>query len=263
MTTLRIATWNLMDPPATGLRRKKLLSMMKKIDTEVWVLTETHPSFSPGDDYNCISRSAAALEPDCDSNKHWVAIWVKKPLMATSETTSDTCRTACAKISLPNDQAVYIYGTVLPWLTDKRSLPLKGKEAFIAELKKQGSDWAKLRDDHPNSLICIAGDFNQDLLNDGGHFYGSKTGRNNLRQTLSESGLTCLTEKDNDPVHKFRPHLASVDHICISSQFTDYAVKLTEKSIWPSIEEHGKKLSDHFGVVVVINLPEKSGVTSL
>jgi hypothetical protein len=143
LTTLRIATWNLMEPPASGTRREELLKKVKEIDTDVWVFTETHPSFSPGENYCCVSRSDAATEPGCDSIKHWVAIWVKSPLKATYEATSDHYRTACAKISLPNGQSAYIYGTVLPWLTDKRSPDLKGTDAFIAELKKQGFEWSR------------------------------------------------------------------------------------------------------------------------
>lgn len=174
-------------------------------------------------------------------------IWARDELVATPVPTSDDERATCARLVMPGGRPLHVYGTVLPWLSDRRRLPLTGAAAFAVALAEQGADWRRLRDVEPAAALCVAGDLNQDLQL-AGHYYGSAAGRAALRAALEGAGLTCLTGGDGDPVARFGGGRASIDHMCVAGLSLadgDDAI-----SAWPAPEHVGRRLSDHHGVVV-------------
>jgi len=229
-------------------RATRLQDHMRAIEADVWVLTETHPHVA----LDSTHRLAASSSPASDrsGDERWVTIWVRMDLDATSCPTTDLERTACARWSSIHGATWYVYGTVLPWHSDKRRQPIAGELPFIAALKEQESDWASIRDTDPKARLLVAGDFNQDLL-DEGHYYGSRSRRRALQAALDRTGLTCVTGGTTDPVARQISGHASVDHVCIPR---DSSITVTGMTVWPSTEQLRRGLSDHFGVTVSLNV---------
>jgi hypothetical protein len=244
---LRIATWNLEKPGLFGTRSDAIHNQIVKINADVWVLTETKLSFSPSDDYQCAAVSKEA--GDLKGNNRWVAVWVRKQYSFSCIETKDDQRTACALVHLPDGRKLCVYGTVLPWLMDGRFSKVRGSAEFRMVLEEQEKDWYEIKNKHPEGLFCVAGDFNQDLLLKG-HYYGSKSGREALKESFSKVELVCLTGGENDPVAKSNPGKASVDHICLAGPTGELATIISSIGTWSKISESGIHLSDHFGVFV-------------
>ena len=117
---------------------------------------------------------------------------------------------------------------------------MTGGEAFVASLKEQSRDWARLRAEFPEAGFVVAGDFNQDLAES--HYYGSSVGRGRLRKTLEAHGLVCLTAGESDPLAKHGR--ASIDHICVSGH-----LQAADVGAWPAGSLQ-RSLTDHYGVWV-------------
>jgi hypothetical protein len=243
---VKIATWNLARPPHAGIRTSRLLGHIRDANADVWVLTETRLALSPGSDYQLIAHSGPA--PDREPDECWTAIWVRRGIDGEAARSGDPERTACARLRTPSGQPLYVYGAVLPWLTDTRRLPLTGAAAFAAALTEQAADWRRIRCADPSAVLCVAGDLNQDLLARG-HHYGSAEGRRALRETLLEVGLTCLTAGEADPVVHLGNGRASIDHLCLAGLA---AGESTNVSVWPPHELLGARLTDHHGVAVCV-----------
>ncbi len=233
---MRLATWNLERcRPGASAKAAQLLEWMGRIDADVWVLTETHRDFIPGTGYQLVAYSADAPDRDAGCGECWVAIWSRRPAAPVS-LSANLERVAAARVG-----EVVIVGTVLPWLSDNRDPKLRGGAAFRARLTEQAVDWQRLRTFRGG--LCVAGDFNQDLLLTG-HYYGSAGGREALRVALSEAGLECLTGGADDPLAG-SPGLACIDHICVGG------VRVCGRPrswAWPAPGELTPKLTDHYGV---------------
>jgi endonuclease/exonuclease/phosphatase family metal-dependent hydrolase len=219
---------------------------MDVLDADVWVLTETRRDLAPGPEFRLVAHSEKA--PDRTEGEVWVAIWTRLD-PARPVATADSERTACMQLVAESGGSLLVFGTVLPWLTDRRRDPLRGFAAFDAALQEQKADWQKLKRANPHDLVCVAGDFNQDLLEEG-HYYGSTRGRAALRTALEAAGLTCMTAGTRDPVAAQWPGYACIDHICISNEFMPTVGSVHS---WPSNAELGSRLTDHFGVAVSLN----------
>src|SRR5205823_3317410 len=121
-----------------------------------------------------------------DNGKAWVAIWTRNNLPVLSRCqTSEQDRTVCAMIQLPQGQSITIYGTVLPWRSDG------GQEAYCRAVQKQSGDWLRLQQSDPKHMLCVVGDFNDELS--GASHVGSKLGRESLCGALLSADLACLT----------------------------------------------------------------------
>jgi hypothetical protein len=231
-----IATWNLMRPPDSGSRREALLARVATINADVWVLTETRRGFAPGAEYALASVSAPA--PDRHRDESWVSIWSRLPSSPLA-LNAEPERTACAQIRV-GDTALLVYGSVLPWISDSRR-HVRGADAFAIALRAQAEEWLTLRSALPGTELIIAGDLNQDLA--AFHYYGSRRGKTLLAESVAAAGLVCLTASSSDPLLRHAGR-ASIDHICVTEAL---AVSATVFA-WPTPEEVGKKLTDHFGV---------------
>ena len=236
---MRLATWNLdrCRPSATE-RANALRNAMYKVNADVWVLTETHVEFSPGPDYYLLAHSADAPDRDSKRGECWVAIW-SRSAGDSVQLTADLERVAAARVG-----GCVVVGTVLPWLSDNRDPQLSGEDAFRARLSEQAADWQRLR---AQGGLCVAGDFNQDLL-PAGHYYGSKGGRDLLRETLSSCQLDCLTGGDDDPLVG-ELGLANIDHICIHRMLPSTHPR---SSAWPPVGQLNG-LTDHYCIYADID----------
>lgn len=229
-------------------RANRLQDRLLAVDADVWILTETHPYVDLAPRYRIAACSSPA--PDRTGAERWVSIWVRAGFTTTSYASTDTERTTCARLSSGSAVDWYLYGTVLPWHGDKRRDPVIGSAAFIAALKEQESDWARIQDADPKARLLVAGDFNQDLL-DEGHYYGSHSRRRALQGALERAGLTCVTGGAADPVARQIAGHASVDHVCISQ---DSRITVTDMAVLPSTEQLRRGLTDHYGVLVSLNV---------
>jgi len=215
---------------------------MEPRNADVWVLTETSRDFAPGDGYQLIAASHDA--PDRGAGECWTAIWSRLPAAAVG-TGAELDRTACIRVKGPRGQSAIVYGTVLPWLSDRRRKGIRGGAAFVASLEEQALDWNRIRRRNRGSQFYVVGDFNQTL--GARHYYGSKLGREALERVLRETDLRCLTAGGDDPLPVFacRP---SVDHICVDagSAAPKYSFEL-----WPEPVNFRKSLTDHYGILAV------------
>jgi len=228
---MRLAIWNLNRCRPNTARAHRLQQGINQVNADVWVLTETSVEFSPGPEFCLLAHSANAPDRDAKQGECWVAIWSRVGGDCV-QLTADLERAAAVKI----DDCVVV-GTVLPWLSDRRDPRLTGGALFQARLSEQAKDWQRLQ---AKGAICVAGDFNQDLLLTG-HYYGSKNGRAALKETLSSCNLNCLTGSEDDPLADGLGQ-ANIDHICVHEMLP---LQSPPSSAWPSVGQL-IGLTDHY-----------------
>lgn len=243
---MKIATWNLerVEPQSPRADRQK--GWLWQIEADIWILTETDQAVSPGPDYGSISSDL----PDYPAreSERWIQIWVRDGDISPIPT-SDQARTACALVSLKGGQTCLVYGTVLPWLGSAWRT-YGSRDAFMAALSYQQSDWQRLMADFPDTAFILAGDFNQDL-NDV-PYYGSRSHKQALRQAMVDSQLVCFTCGANDPVRRVTGgQHSNIDHICVSR---DRGIEFLDSFAWPGELDALKGISDHFGVGIELSL---------
>jgi endonuclease/exonuclease/phosphatase family metal-dependent hydrolase len=238
---MKIATWNVNRCRARSSRGSNLVARMAdaNADADVWVLTESFRDFAPTDQHRLVAWSADAPDRQAESGECWVVIWSRLPAEPVP-LTADLERAAAVRLS---EHGIVVVGTVLPWLGDQRQHPLRGSEAFRARLSEQAADWERLRA-ATGGRICVAGDFNQDLL-PAGHYYHSATSRAALRETLDRCRLMCLTGGSTDPLTS-EVGLASIDHICIGEGLR--AISRPVSACVPPVGKLTPALSDHYAV---------------
>ncbi|MEI8343112.1 MAG: endonuclease/exonuclease/phosphatase family protein [Verrucomicrobiota bacterium] len=243
---MKIATWNVdRVSPGYGARSERIRRAIEDVETDVWVLTETHPDFTPGDGFERAAVSATA--PDRKGVQCWVAIWVRKDWDSAELTlTGQPERSAACLLRRTIGKPIIIFGCVLPWRSDVRHSVLRGGEAFAHAIEAHSADWNHLRMKHPEAVFCLAGDLNQELNANGP--VGTKRGRDALDEALGlgDRDIECITGGDLDPlVAKGWP--ASIDHIAIGP-----GLQIVPNShyIWPDHYPLQKTMSDHHGVRV-------------
>lgn len=240
---MKIATWNLDHVrPGSSERTRKIRAAIEAVGADVWVLTETHSLFSPGDQFKKTSFSSLAGDRPVD--ELWVAIWVRRELVASPvQITGEPHRSAAVRLALGHSRHIVVFGTVLPWRGDC-STELRGAAKFEQSLAAQSSGWDGLVgvDDD----LCVIGDYNQELSADGP--VGTRRGRIALSTLLRSRGLTCVTANSRDPLLE-RGWRASIDHVVVSNRLE---ARTSVVSIWPNEFPLPRGLSDHHGVCVTI-----------
>lgn len=187
--TVRIATWNV-EYAAVREKNRRRLRRILEMDCDIWVLTETNDELHLGDAYRAVSTTP---RPNGREGSRWVTLWSRLPIV-TQIPVEDACRTVAAFVASPQGH-VLLYGTVLPWHSDRG--PAGDARAWAEHhrvIPLQTVEWARLRRDYPDAALCVAGDFNMNLR--GPHYYGTAQGRRMLKAGLEEAGLACLTETD-------------------------------------------------------------------
>ena len=253
MNVIRIATWNVQRPSASqSARCEGLTSWLRKVNADVWVLTETHSAVTPGEGFTLLSTTSS--DRPARPGESWTAIWSRFPMSALG-VSSDPARAVAARVEPPGRRSIVVYGTVLPWLGSAwGTVPADNGAAFAAALEAQARDWKKFQDDNPECDFIVAGDLNQDLVAVDGpnkglaekHFYGSHANRTALVVALQAHGLTCLTSGVDDPVRLggARAH-ATIDHLCVSTRLAAQA--RWPCFAWPPEPVPTGTLTDHFG----------------
>jgi hypothetical protein len=274
MNALRIATWNLERPAVSQTDRcERLMSWLRKVNADIWILTETDSAITLGDDFRVL---ATANDSSRKPGESWTAIWSRFPMKAVGSSkavaiSSDPTRALAVRVEPPGRRPIVVYGTVLPWLGSAwGDVPAAGGAAFAAALNAQSADWKQLAAEHPECDLVVAGDLNQDLvvssdLNQGldvandldldlaqKHYYGSSANSAALAEAFHAPDLTCLTGGVNDPVRLggARAH-ATIDHLCVSARLAAQA--RWPRFTWPLGPTPTKDLSDHFGAAADFN----------
>jgi endonuclease/exonuclease/phosphatase family metal-dependent hydrolase len=210
---------------------------MTAIDADIWVLTETRVSVAPAPSYHGLHTPPhPTRRPDTD--ERWVGIWSRWPLRPTG-LAPDPRGSVSAVVDSPFGELV-VYGTVLPWANERgEDGRAKMWQVHYQEIERQGEEWMRLRQLHPDAHLVVAGDFNQDR--DGSGWYGTHRGRDLLTAVLEQAGLTCASAEDVATGQLREGHL--VDHIAISDGWAATS-KLT-LTCWEKEDEDGSRLSDH------------------
>lgn len=242
---VKVGTWNVAygRGPIVNQRRR---SELDRHPADVWVLTETHASLSPGDDYESFSTHArpAAGNAKLDHDSAWVTIWAKSMLRPRllEDVTSDPVRTVAVAITI-DQRSVAIYGTVLPWYTDS------GPRTADMEIERQAKEWSACRGDHAG--LIVAGDFNLDLGLK--HYYGSARAKAAMRGALRDNGLSAVTTSKHHVGHCGPNKACSlIDHIAATGRLAQRGT--TNPIIFGPRTIDNKPLSDHSGVVVDLDL---------
>jgi hypothetical protein len=240
---VKIATWNLARVlPKNTQRCAEIVRWLDAVDADVWVLTETHDSVSPGPGYSAVSTG----QPDRpgEPGERWATIWSRLPTEPLPPT-RDPARTVAALVQPPHGAPLVVYGTVLPWLGSPwRDFPADNGLAFRAALAAQLADWITLVRQFPDGDLCVIGDLNQDLSRR--FYYGSRANRTALLDALATVRLSALRADPSDPVRALAPLLASIDHICVPTRVAQRGSARLE--LWPPGNAPDPLLSDHFGV---------------
>lgn len=234
---IRIATWNLERPKLQGRKRNPcIIDKIQEVNADLWILTETNASISPGDDY----FSAATLPvPNYHSlGESFTTIWTKWRMIRQIHTFDPECA-ICVEVESPLGLMV-VYGTIITYANDRGT---DGKSKRWVEhrksIRKHSDDWQRIRREFPNHYFIVGGDFNQSR--DGSGWYENEESLGLLTEALSASRLNCVTSCR-------MPELttrSTIDHICVSEGLIAHA------SAWEGTESN-QRLSDHNGVMVDI-----------
>jgi exonuclease III len=159
---MRIATWNVESLRRLSPGREAAFQLaMAGIDADVWVLTETWTTFSPGPGYRLVARSGDAVDLKAWPDRCWVSIWAK-PLLVVMPlgVRAHRDRLAVVRIATPDRPDLVVVGTVLPWKGDKL---WPGATDFCAAVASQAEEWRALRGGPDGGTLVVAGDFNQSV----------------------------------------------------------------------------------------------------
>lgn len=236
---IRIATWNLERPNLNGwTKNPRIIGRMQDINADLWILTETNASVSPGIDY--FSTATLPVKNYHRLGESFTAIWTKWRMLRLIPT-FDASLAICAEVESPFGPMI-VYGTIITYANDPGPKnKSKQWEEHRKSILKHSDDWQRIRNDYPGHHLIVGGDFNQSR--DGSGWYENKEALNLLTEALYKSELTCVTDIDMRKAGQLKKR-ASIDHICVSKGLT------ANFSVWEGTTEDNIKMSDHNGVLV-------------
>ena len=221
---------------------------MAEVAADVWVLTETHLHHAPTADHAHSAFSAPHPDRRPDTER-WAALWSRWPITTIDDPPSHRRGTVACIVHRP-DAPFLVYGTVIAWANEPTfddGRPARMWQVHLAEIERQGAEWQRLRELHPDLPVIVAGDFNQDR--DGSGWYGTAAGRQALSQALADAGLRCVTDMDAVETGKLATaHL--IDHVCLTPDLPE----VIGVSCWEPQAPDGSVLSDH--PIVAVDLPD-------
>ena len=241
-----MGTWNV--EYARGADRNALrLSELVRREADVWVLTETHDDLDLAPAYKAIRSQPRPGKP---VRARWVTIWTRWPLLDQLPV-EDPLRTVAARLLAPHGEVI-VFGTVLPWHSDRGDTPSVPPplnwEEHHRVIPLQGAEWAGLRAAHPAAELRIIGDLNTGIT--GG--YGTRQGRALLAQAMAEACLTCPTADALD-----QDGLPLIDHVLLSDWTSSVGLAVDAWS--GGGRRTSGRLSDHPGVLVATSLLGPAG----
>ncbi len=234
---MRIGTWNL-ERPKLGARERNSarLKQIQAIEADLWVLTETSSAIAlPGYSSHSTPPEIGYHSP----GENYTTILSRWKIVRTIDTWNPIFST-CVEVDSPAGP-LFVYGTIITYANDRG--PNKTSRRWVEHRKSieaQGKDWVRLRRDHPDRSLLVAGDFNQSR--DGSGWYMDETSDELLTVTLDAAKLRCVTAVDFRSV--FRIDRANIDHICVGGPLEQRCRAL---GTWPG-QSDGPRLSDHNGV---------------
>jgi endonuclease/exonuclease/phosphatase family metal-dependent hydrolase len=225
---LKIATWNLERPTATSKNNSSIISILKKLDADILVLTETNAAINPGAEYIGIATTDLHANEVLDKDfykkgENRTTIWTKHPVKR-QLTTCDGNTAVCAVVITPMGELT-IYGTIIGVFGNR-------DKGFKTELIQQIEDYKRIA---RKGNVCIAGDFNLTFTD---NYYYTAVGRQKLNEYFLGFKVQNLTQLIPE----------NIDHIAISKTFID------GKTITLETWNEDKRLSDHIGVCATIRL---------
>jgi len=253
--TVKIATWNLRRPSKLDARLERLLRKVREVDADIWILTETHDVAVPGNEYR--AHSSTQLGGIFVDGERRTTVWSRLPIVS-EVPVADHHTAACIEVETPLGKMI-VYGTVLPYGNAGTNYAYqsggrlhegrKAWEVHCESIAEHEHDLRRIVDQFPNHIISFGGDLNQSR--DGrrwttGEWYGTKSGRELLSQSLANVGLKCVTEQD----FVESGHLtnkSSIDHLCISKSIS---TQVTSVTAWETTASDDKPDTDHNGVVI-------------
>lgn len=241
--SVSIATWNLERlRTLKSTRGQRVDLFLRSVHADVWVLTETAESVTPGPGFQVVST--AGPDEGHKPDERWAAICSRFPVDREIRT-SDPLKSVAALITPPEMAPFLVYGVVLPTVDAAwYGAPAAGGQSFNAALVRLAADVRTIRDEYRGLNLFLAGDFNQDLADD--HYYGSRPRKQRLKDVLEEMGVRPLTAGRDDPVRAGSPPHACIDHICASGEW-----RVRGSVRWPNLPKpQSRTLSDHFGVAL-------------
>ena len=244
MANLRIATWNLERPKpnahSTNLRR---IEKIGEINADIWVLTETSSAISLDGYVSLASESQPRYHSTGES---FATIWTRWPIRRQLPT-FDPFFSVCAEVESSAGPMI-VYGTIITYANDRGPDGTARRwEEHRKSIGLHGADWLRLRQEFPNHLLCVAGDFNQSR--DGSGWYEDAESVKMLSVAFDASDLQCVTEADMRASGQLKSR-ASIDHICLSKSV---AVQGVTVGAWEGTTTDGCKMSDHNGIVIDVD----------
>lgn len=240
MAHLRIATWNLERPKLNGVvKNSRRIDKICQVNADLWILTETSSAIA--------IEGYASLASGREKNYHtpgenYTTIWSRWPIQHRIAT-FDPSFTVCVEIVTPAGPMI-VFGTIITYANDLGELGKARRwEEHRKSIKEHDTDWYRLRNEFPDHLFCIAGDFNQSR--DGSGWYEDVESVQMLTTALARSSLVCVTETDLRAKGILQSR-ASIDHICLSESL---ATKVEALDAWEGTAD-GCRMSDHNGIVV-------------
>lgn len=218
---MRIATWNI-----ERLKHKdkidEIKSLCQDIKADIMVLTEADKRLQLDYKYCIETLPAKDINPELyRDTENRVSIYTDYPVIRRYDT-YDKYTALCVELETEQGNLL-VYGTIMGNFGNR-------EKSYMPDLEKQMEDVRRLS---ALGSICIAGDYNCSFSD---NYYFVTDGRNLVRNTFEECGISILTE--------MQPQC--IDHIAVSDSFVGNAV--VNVSEW-NME---KTLSDHKGIMTEI-----------
>jgi endonuclease/exonuclease/phosphatase family metal-dependent hydrolase len=234
MPPLKIATWNLERPkiPRHGdanYRNDRIIEVIRKIDADILVLTETNSILVPALGYaSCVSSDPLPVNELCDGimyheGENRTTILSRFPLKKKIDT-ADNITQVCADFDTPYGD-IRVYGTII-------GIRGRQKPWFGQDLENVVNDCAALSG---NGHFILAGDLN---LSFSDSYYPNQAAKQRLEKAFEENNLVIQTSEIPE----------TIDHIIVSKSL----LKNNSIPIINSMMARDKTLSDHKWVSVVV-----------
>lgn len=244
---VRIATWNLEKPRLRSWKKLPALHQrLREVAADIWILTETNARAIDLRDTHPHAEFTPPVEGYHSPGECWAGIHSRWPLHRLTTSTPDIA--VAARVDTLTGPIV-VYATVLPYHADRVHLGAGTWHEFLRAVPVQAEDWRRLRAEHPDAHLCVAGDLNQSFDGrrwHGREWYGTTSTRRLLREALTSAGLTCVTAHDLVAAGHLTTR-SSIDHVCVDAALASLPMSV---HAWEAGRGDGVRLSDHNGVCV-------------
>ena len=226
---MKIATWNLERPKKNSHKTVEIISILKTLNADIIVLTETNDFIDLGSEYH-VFHTDILQDPNINykPGERRVSIFSKYPQSESVKSfeTFNAQTSICINLNTSLGELA-VYGTIIGIYGNR-------EKSFKTDLALQRIDIENVSYNKEN--FCFIGDFN---LSFSDNYYFTK-GRDKLKTTFNICGL-----------HNYTTELKeNIDHIVLTEKFVG------ERNIiwseWNDTKNKQTRLSDHKGVMIEI-----------